>query len=185
MSKNGIEYAVFATKNSDGTYTNGCYISPVAAYTGNPNVASGADHGDNRALDPESYVVGGTLNVEFNRDQDDIYTFLLGHTKDTKSGEIAYNSNDEAPVVGTGAIGRSDGKYKAIFYPEVQFHEPNDENTTRNNSIQHNHVALEGDIMVPKGGNWKFTEKFDTLDDAKAYLNAKVGITNTTPGTNV
>ena len=175
MSKYGIEYAVFAEKG-ENRYSNGKYISPVAGYNGNPNVVSGADYGDNHSLDPESYVSGGTLSVEFNRDQDDIYTFLLGHEKDS-GGEIAYNSNDEAPVVGTGAVGRSDGGYKAIFYKEVQFHEPNDENTTRNNSIQHNHLTLEGEIMIPEDGEWKLSKRFDTLSAAKAYLNAIVGIT--------
>lgn len=178
MSKNGIEYAVFATKNSDGSYTNGRYISPVASYNGNPTVVSGADYGDNRSLDPESYVAGGTLNVEFNRDQDEVYTFLLGHQQ-SASGEISYNSNDEAPIVGTGAIGRADGKYKAMFYKEVQFHEPNDENSTRNNSIQHNHLALEGEIMIPEDGEWKLKKTFDTLAQAKAYLNNIVGIETT------
>lgn len=175
MSKYGIEYAVFATKGENG-YTGGCWISPVAGYNGTPTVVSGADYGDNRSLDPESYVAGGTLSVEFNRDQDDIYTFLLGHVK-SQEGEIAYNSNDEAPVVGTGAIGRSDGGYKAIFYKEVQFHEPNDENATRTNSINHNHLTLEGEIMIPEDGEWKLTKRFDTLAAAKTYLNGLVGIT--------
>ena len=175
MSKNGIEYAVFGKKKSDGTYEDGCWISPVAGYNGAPNVVSGADYGDNHSLDPESYVSGGTLTVEFNRDQDAVYTFLLGHEQDS-DGEIAYNVNDEAPVVGTGAIGRSDGGYKAVFYKEVQFHEPNDDNTTRNNSIQHNHLSVEGEIMIPDDGEWRLTKRFDSLSEAKAYLNALVGI---------
>ena len=175
MSKYGIEYAVFARKNNDGSYTDGRYISPVAGYNGTPNVVSGSDYGDNRSLDPESYVSGGTLNVEFNRDEDEIYTFLLGHDI-SASGEIAYNSNDEAPIVGTGAIGRADGQYKAVFYKEVQFHEPNDENQTRNNSIQHGHINLEGDIQIPEDGEWKLKKTFATKAQAVAYLNNLVGI---------
>ena len=178
MSKYGIEYAVFAAKDSSGQYTDGRWISPVAAYNGTPTVVSGADYGDNRSLDPESYVAGGTLSVEFNRDQDEIYTFLLGHEQDT-GGEISYNSNDEAPVVGTGAIGRSDGGYKGVFYKEVQFHEPNDENQTRTNSIQHNHLTVEGEIMIPEDGEWKLTKRFDSLEDAKAWLNALADVEET------
>lgn len=175
MSKYGIEYAVFAKRNSDGSYTDGKYISPVAAYNGAPNVVSGSDYGDNRSLDPESYVSGGTLTVEFNRDQDDIYTYLLGHEM-SDSGEIAYNSDDEAPIVGSGAVGRSDGKYRAMFYKEVQFHEPNDENATRNNSISHNHLSLVGDIQVSEDGEWKLRKTFDTKAQAIAWLNNIVGI---------
>lgn len=175
MSKYGIEYAVFARYNDDGSYTDGRYISPVVNYNGNPNVASGSDHGDNRALDAESYVAGGAITVEFNRDQDEIYTFLLGHTQ-ADDGEIDYNSNDEAPIVGTGAIGRSDGKWKVRFYKQVKFHEPNDENTTRTETIQHNHLTLEGDLMIPEDGSWKKSKIFPTFAQAKAYLNNLVGI---------
>ena len=175
MSKYGIEYAVFARYNNDGSYTDGRYISPVANYNGNPQVASGADHGDNRAIDAESYVAGGTLTVEFNRDQDEIYTFLLGHAQ-ANDGEIDHKSDDEAPLVGTGAIGRSDGKWKARFYKQVKFREPNDENTTRTESIQHNHLTLEGDIMIPEDGSWKLTKTFNSKAQAIAYLNNLVGI---------
>ena len=175
MSKYGIRYAVFAKYNDDGTYTDGCYLSPVAGYNGNPNVAPGSDYGDDRSLDAESYVAGGTLSVEFNRDKDELYTFLLGHEQ-AQSGEIAYNSNDEAPIVGTGAIGRGDGKWKVRFYKQVKFHEPNDENQTRTNTIQHNHITLEGDIMIPEDGEWKLTRTFDTFAQAKAYLDDIVGI---------
>lgn len=178
MSKYGIEYAVFAKKNNDGSYTDGRWLSPVANYNGSPNVVSGSDYGDNHSLDAESYVAGGTLTVEFNRDQNEIYTFLLGHEQ-SDSGEIAYNASDEAPIVGTGAVGRTNGKNRkwiAMFYKEVQFHEPNDENTTRNNSIQHNHTTLEGEIMIPEDGLWKFRKSFDSLEQAKAYLNNLAGI---------
>lgn len=178
MSKYGIEYAVFAERAADGTYSNGRYLSPVAAYNGTPNVVSGSDYGDNHSLDAEAFVAGGTLSVEFNRDQDDIYVFLLGHEQ-AQSGEIAYNSDDEAPLVGTGAIGRSNGKnrkYTTVFYKEVQFHEPNDENVTRNNSIQHNHLTLEGEILIPEDGEWKLRKQFDTFAAAKAYLDNLVGI---------
>jgi len=176
MSKYGVEYAVFAERNSDGTYATGQWISPVAAFNGTPNVVSGSDFGDNRSLDPESLVTGGAISVEFNRDQNEIYTFLLGHEQGT-GGEITFNSNDEAPIVGCGAIGRSsDNKYTAIFYKEVQFHEPNDENVTRNNSIQHNHLTLEGEILIPEDGDWKLRKQFTTLAEAKTYLNSIVGI---------
>lgn len=175
MSKYGIRYAVFARYNNDGSYTDGRYISPVANYNGNPNVASGSDFGDDRSLDAESYVSGGTLAVEFNRDQDEIYTFLLGHAQ-ADDGEIDHNANDEAPIVGSGAVGRSDGKWKVRFYKQVKFHEPNDENTTRTQAIQHNHLTLEGDIMIPEDGSWKLTKTFTTFAQAKAYLDNLVGI---------
>ena len=149
MSKYGIRYAVFAKYNDDGTYTDGCYLSPVAGYNGNPNVASGSDYGDDRSLDAESYVAGGTLSVEFNRDKDELYTFLLGHEQ-AQSGEIAYNSNDEAPIVGTGAIGRGDGKWTVRFYKQKQCQQRPTSSRIWKYQIQDNRV-----IIIISGNNCK------------------------------
>ena len=41
MSKKGIEYAVFGIfDETAGTYSGGKYLSPVAAYNGNPTRSS-------------------------------------------------------------------------------------------------------------------------------------------------
>ena len=122
MAKTGIEYAVFGLLQEDGTYKNGKYLSPVTNFNGTPTKASVTDYGDNRALETDNSVTGGTLSIEMNQDEDDIYVFLLGHTKDETSGEIIYNVNDTAPYVGCGAIGKSGAKYVAKFYKKVQFY---------------------------------------------------------------
>ena len=143
MAKKGIEYAVFGILDeATGTYSGGKYLSPVAGYNGNPTKANVTDYGDNRSLESDDSVTGGSLNVEFNNDADEIYTMLLGHTKDTESGEISYNSDDEPPFVGTGAVGREGAGYVGKFYKKVKFSEPNDENTTKQENTTFNHVNL-------------------------------------------
>lgn len=176
MAKKGIEYAVFGLLNEkDGTYSGGKYLSPVANFNGTPTKASVTDYGDNRALETDNSVTGGTLSVELNNDEDEIYVFLLGHEK-AESGEISYNVNDTPPYVGCGAIGKSGNKYVAKFYKKVQFSEPNDENQTKQENTTFTHVTLEGTILIPEDGEWKLREEFDTLAAAKSWLNEKVGI---------
>lgn len=181
MSKKGIEYAVFGIFNETaGTYSGGTYLSPVAAYNGNPARSSVKDYGDNRVVETDNSVTGGTLTVEFNHDQEDIYTMLLGHqleTGESTTKAILFNANDVAPYVGTGAIGKSEGDYVAKFYKKVQFAEPNDENQTKQENTTFNHVTLEGEIFVLADGSWKETKRFSTLAAAKAWLNSKVGLT--------
>ena len=185
MAKKGIRYAVFATRTeaeSNGTvtvtYSGGKVLSPVAGYNGSMNKTDAKDYGDDHVVDTDKTVTGGTLAVELNEDNDDIYTMLLGHTKDTE-GKIIYNADDEAPYVGSGAIGKSGSKWVAKFYKKVKFAEPNDENSTKQESTTFGHVNLSGDIIIPEDGEWKLRETFDTLDAAKTWLNTLVGITTT------
>lgn len=194
MAKKGIEYAVFGILNETaGTYSNGKYLSPVAAFNGNPAKSNVKDYGDNRVVETDNSVTGGTLSVEFNQDQEDIYIMLLGHSLETVgSGEVPavlYNTNDVAPFVGAGAIGWSESDYVAKFYKKVQFSEPNDENSTKQENVTFNHVTLEGEIYQMADGSWKevkrFTPASNTADAkatalaaAKTWLNTKVGISS-------
>lgn len=178
MAKKGIEYAVFGLLDEKaGTYSGGKYLSPVAGFNGSPTKSSVTDYGDNRALETDNSVTGGTLSVELNDDDDEIYVFLLGHKKDEEGGEIVYNVNDVAPYVGCGAVGISGNKYIAKFYKKVQFSEPNDDNTTKQENTTFGHVTVEGTILIPEDGNWRLRKGFDTLAEAKKYLNDLVGIT--------
>lgn len=182
MSKKGITYAVFGLLQEDGSYKEGKYLSPVANFNGTANASNGKDYGDNRIVETDKTVTGGTLSVELNHDTEDIYVMLLGHKKDEK-GQITFNSDDVAPYVGVGAIGMAEDGYVAKFYKKVQFSEPGDDNATKQESVSFGHVTVEGDIIVPEDGVWKLRERFDTLAAAKEWLNKLVGITTTAAGT--
>ena len=185
MAKKGIRYAVFATLTetvSDGvttlTYTGGKNISPVAGFNGSINTSTGKDYGDDRVVDTANDVTGGTLTVELNNEEDDIYTMLLGHTKATGQSDntITFNADDVAPYVGAGAIGLSGNKWVAKWYRKVQFHEPNDDNSTKQENVTFNHITLEGEILIPGDGNWKEQQAFTTFTAAKTWLDGKANV---------
>ena len=129
------------------------------------------DYGDNRLLETDKSTTGGTLSVEFNHDSVDIYTMLLGHS--IVDGTIKHNANDVAPYVGTGALGKEGNKWVGKFYKKVQFAEPSDENSTKEENTTFNHITLEGDIFIPEDGEWKLQKRFDSLAEAKAWLEAQ------------
>lgn len=185
MAKKGIQYAVFAklTETNNGAtlaYSDGKYLSPVASYTGTPNNSNVKDYGDDRCVEVANETIGGTLSVELTNDDEDIFTLLLGHaigaSGSSGAGELEYNVNDVIPYVGTGAIGKSGSKYRAIWYPKVIFSEPTDENTTKQESTAFGHITLEGEIVPPVSGQWKVEKRFTALADAKAWLNSKASI---------
>lgn len=177
MAKTGIRYCVFGVLNEEtGQYSDGKWLSPVAGFNGTPTNSDVKDYGDDRVVEMDKSTTGGTLSVELNKDEDDIYVMLLGHTK-SENGEIVHNADDVAPYVGVGAIGVSSGKYVAKFYKKVMFAEPNDENATKQENTTFNHTTIEGDIVIPEDGDWKLRKVFDTYAAAKTYLNGLVGIT--------
>lgn len=180
MSKVGLEYVVTATATVDAstgeiTYSGGKNISPAAAANATISTASGKDYGDNRIVAVENEVTGGTITLEFNHDEEDIKVSLLGHTKDSTSSEIEHNVSDVAPYVGVGMIGKNKKdnavSYKGKWYSLVQFHEPNDENATRTESVTFGHTSLEGEIIIPESGLWKREKTFETLAAAKTWIN--------------
>ena len=183
MAKKGIRYAVFAVRTetvSEGvvtaTYSNGKNISPVVAFNGSINTSNVKDYGDDVVQDIDGSVTGGTLSIELNNDEDEIYTMLLGHSKDVQTSEVSFLESDEAPYVGAGAIGKSGSKWTAKWYAKVKFHEPNDDNQTKQENVTFGHVTLEGEILIPADGEWKKRKTFDTFDEAKTWLNGKAGI---------
>lgn len=94
--------------------------------------------------------------------------------------ELTANSEDVAPFVGVGVVGKSkvNGvyKYKAKFYYKVQFHEPNDENSTSTDTTTFNHDTIEGNIFKLDNGDWRAKETFDTLSAAKTWVDTKFGV---------
>ena len=106
---------------------------------------------------------------------------LLGHQMDVSKKELVYDVNDVAPYVGIGAIGTSRRSganvFVGKFYKKVQFGEPNDENSTKQETTTFGHDSIEGTILIPEDGIWKEEGEFKTEAEAEAWLKKKVGIT--------
>lgn len=184
MSKKGLRYVAFAHLKADGTYENGKHLSPAAAFNANANASDVKDYGDDRVVETDKSVTGGTITVELNNDDDEMYVYLLGHTQTTgENGEIISNVDDVAPYVGAAAVGKSGSKWVAKVYNKCQFSEPNDENSTKEEAAKFDHISLEGDILIPEDGNWKRRKSFDTFAAAKTYVDTLFNVTGETGAT--
>lgn len=186
MAKTGIEFVVFGKLNEKtGEYTDGKYFSETSAFNGTPTKSSAKDYGDNHLVEVDNTITGGTITWEANREDDEMYVYLLGNkelaaeaVEETDGKGVLHNANDLAPYVGVGAVGKSGTKYRTKFYYKVQFSEPTDENTTKQENTTFNHVTLEGEIFVKENGDWKEERTFDTRDKAIEYLKKKVSYTD-------
>lgn len=184
MSKTGFLYVCAGKLQDDGTYKDGRYLGASATFNINPTVADAKDFGDNRVVETDTSVTGGSVTLEMNDVTSELNGYLLGHSVDEETGEVSYNQDDIAPFLGIGAIGTSRrnkvNKYIGKFYTKIQLKEPNDENQTKQENTNFTHQTLEGSVFVPEDGLWKQQCEFDTLKGAKDWLNEKVGITPVT-----
>lgn len=184
MAKTGFLYVCAGKmKDDESGYTEGRHLGTSAAFNITVTSADVKDYGDNRVVETYTAVTGGTISLEKNDVTPENNAFLLGHTVDEKTGEITFAQDDTAPFLGIGAIGTSTinnkNKYVGKFYRKVQFKEPNDENATKQDNVSFTHATLEGNMFVPEDGIWKEQKEFDVLEEAKAWLEAKAGITAT------
>jgi phi13 family phage major tail protein len=181
MAKVGMAYIVVAAlKDQTPTYEKGQYLGASSKITGTPTASNVKDYGDDNVTETDTSVTGGTLNIELNEKTDDIYAFVLGHAKDTISGEVISNAEDIAPFLGVGVVGKSKRsnklKFTAKWYYKVQLKEPADEDSTKQENTAFAHTTLEGDMYKLDNGDWKAQKEFDTLTEAKTWLNTKAGI---------
>ena len=104
---------------------------------------------------------------------------LLGHT--VTGNEMVRNANDVAPYVALGRIVTKivgvQKKYKVEFLNKVKFSEPNQENTTKGESVEFGTTTIEGIVSTLANGDWSKTQTFDSLASAQSYLNGLFGTT--------
>ena len=189
MAKVGLEYVVMGKLNeavsksgATAAYTDPMYMGPNSAFNGAPTSNDVKDYGDNRTVETDTSVTGGTVTIDHNELTLEEYAYILGHTMDETGQNVISNTNDVAPFLGIGAVGKSKrnnaNKYTAKFYYKTQFREPSDENATKQESTTFTHTNLEGSMYELENGDWKDQKEFDTLDDAKTWLNTKIGLTS-------
>ena len=171
MAKLGLQYPVYKSEKKSGVIAKA--IQADISITVN-NVPLYAD--DALAENDRSFQ-NGTLTLGIDDLKDEIQAEFLGHEIDEETGEITANKNDVSPYVGVGFFGTKKvnniPKYRAVWLPKIQFGEPNDTNQTKGETVTWNTPVLEGAIMTDDAGDWKKEQTFDTIAEAKAYLDGK------------
>lgn len=174
MSKVGIQCVRYSKKDPAGKYTGAKEIGTLVTFNGSPNKVEVEDWGDNRAVESNKSVSKITLSMELNDLAGAVYADLCGHTYDEETKKVTVKTTDNAPYVGIGAIGNSERNkvpvYILKFYPNMQFGDPTDENSTETETKAYKHATVEGTGYPEKDGTLKIEQEFATLEEAKAAL---------------
>lgn len=180
MAKTGFEF-IYAAKLDESVsksfatarYCDGREIGPGASVNGSPTSSDVKDYGDDRVVETDTSVTGGTLSLELNEPTMENEAFLLGHALSEEGGMLR-NANDIAPYVGVGFVGKSKRGNKTVFrakvYLKTQFRVPNDENATKQEQVTFSHTTLEGSMFQLENGDWKDEKEHKTLAEAKKYI---------------
>lgn len=170
---NNFRFAV-ATVAADGSITYGGAQTPGKAVSFNfePAKSDATLYADDGVAERDTRVTGGTATMGIDRLDDNTISTLLGHTID--DGEVISNQNDVAPYVSVGRVARlmvgGVQKFRATFFALCQFSEPSDSDNTLGESVEFSTYELEGAVIMPKSGDWRKEQTFDTQADAVAYL---------------
>ena len=182
MAKIGLQNFLFGilTEGSDGSATYGTATKPGKAISCSVSISNNdakLDADDAIAETDTSFQSG---EITLGIDDEDLETMatLLGH--DFADGEIIRNSNDVAPYVGLGRIVTKlvggVHKYKVEFLSKVKFAEPSQEDTTKSSEgVEFGTIEIEGTVATLANGDWSKAEVFDTMADARTYLEGLFG----------
>lgn len=189
MAKIGFEYIVAAELNMEtetdaktAKYTKGKEIGPGANVNVTANSGDVKDHGDDRTLITDVSVTGGTISLELNEPTLETEAWMLGHKYEAEEGSVR-NTEDVPPYLGIGFVGKSRSSkktgttYRAKIYLKTQFKEPGDSNATKQESVTFSHTTMEGSIFQLKNGDWNMDKEFETLKEAKSFIDKTLGVT--------
>ncbi len=166
---------MYSKRDEKGSYTGAKEIGTLVTFNGSPNKIEAEDWGDNRRVESHKGVNKINLSMELNDLAGAVYADLCGHDYDETKKKVTIKDTDNAPMVGIGAIGNSERSGKEVFilkfYLNMQFGDPNDENSTGTENREYKHTTVEGTGYPDEAtGEIKYEQEFDTLEAAKQEL---------------
>lgn len=191
----GMKYVVAApidteTAGSAVTYDTGFVVGKAISGNLTWNRNDNPLYADDAIAENDNSVTGGTLEIGVDDLADTVRNKLLGEKEVTvtsgNTSSTEYETNDAAaPYVGIGymRVRRKAGvtTYQAVWFHKVQFGEESEEAATKGESIEWQTPTINGKIMSVQNdetlaNNFRRRATFDTEAAAKAWLNAKAGI---------
>lgn len=174
MAKIGLRYPVYKSATKKGVIAKA--IQADIAIT----VKDVKLYADDVIAESDKGFQSGSLTLGVDDLSDAIYAEFLGHAVDEATKEITANGDDVNPFIGVGFYGvkmvNGVRKYRAVWFPKIQFAEPADTNATEGETIVFNTPVLVGTIMLDDNGDWKKENTFTTEAEARTYLEGKAGI---------
>ena len=184
MAKIGLQNFLYGvlTETSNGTATYGEALKPGKAVSCNVSISSNDAklYADDSWAESDTSFQSGTVSIEVDNADLTTQATLLGHT--ISGEEMVRKATDTAPYVALGRIVTKmvagNYQYKVEFLSKVKFSEPSQEDTTKGESVEFGTTTLEGIVSTLADGTWSKTQTFETITEARTYLN---GLFESTP----
>ncbi len=183
MAKIGVQNFLYGilTEAQDGTATYGAGTKPGKAVSCNVSISNNDAklYADDSLAESDTSFQSGTVSIELDNADLTTQATLLGHT--ISNEEIVRKATDTAPYVALGRIVTKmvggEYEYKVEFLSKVKFSEPSQEDTTKGESVEFGTTTLEGIVSTLADGTWSKAKTFDTITEARTYLNGLFGST--------
>ena len=193
MAHIGLKYPVFApiiaeTDAGAITYGEGFVVGKAINYTGTPSNADVVLYADDGVAESDKSITNEGVSLEADDLSLKVYADLLGHTYTpevtTQGSEapesVAVSIDDVAPYGGLGFYRRRKKNgvlsFDAIWLHKVQFAEPTTNGATKADTVTFQTRTVEGTAYPTNAGAIKEEAIFTTEAAAKAWINAKAGI---------
>ena len=181
MAKIGLQNFLYGvlTEASDGTATYGAGLKPGKAVSCNVSISSNDAklYADDGLAESDTSFQSGTVSIEVDNADLTTQATLLGHK--ISGEEMVRKATDTAPYVALGRIVTKmvagNYQYKVEFLSKVKFSEPSQEDTTKGESVEFGTTTLEGIVSTLADGTWSKTQTFETITEARTYLNGLFG----------
>ena len=178
MAKIGLTNFRYAalTEAEDGTPSYGTVYTPAKAVSCSVSMSNNSAmlYADDSLAESDTSFNSASVSMELDKEDPQTMANLLGHSYDKSTNALVRNTNDSAPYVGLGRIVTKmvNGvyKYTVEFLYKVKFSEPNQEDTTKGESVSFSTIKIEGSASALQNGDWSKSETFDTKSDAVAAL---------------
>lgn len=178
MAKIGLQNFLFGvlTEAENGTATYGKATKPAKAISCSASISNNDAKlfADDSLAESDTSFQSGTVTLGIDDEDPETIAVMLGHT--VTDGVMVRNANDVAPYVGFGRIitkmVNNVRKYKVEFLCKVKFSEPSQDDNTKGENLEFGTYEIEGTISTLANGDWSKTETFNTIEEARTYLNS-------------
>jgi len=180
MAQIGLRHFTYSVI-TDGKYTGANKLSGAINCKPSLTIAEATLYADDTVAESAKEFVKGTLSLTTADDDDTVFAGLLGHSVDSTSKEVIKAVDDVAPYVGFGRvvvrIVNNVKKYRAEFFPKVQFKDYQTEGKTKGENIEFATPTIEGTIFAHEETIntvaklvWEHHKTFDSDAEAQTYL---------------
>lgn len=141
------------------------------------NNANGELYADDKLTERMEEFANGSLAVEIDELEDETAVLIFGATL-TEDGEKVDSTKDTIPNGGLcyykSLLKNGKKFYRAYFYPKTKAVMGNDSAATKTSSITFATTPINFTVMEPETGQWRYTKKCDTEEEAIAWINNKL-----------